>query len=272
MSITPHVTLNNGLTMPQVGLGTWSLRGAQCHRALRTALELGIRLFDSATFYDNEAAVGQALLDAIAAGEVKRDELFVVTKLYPNEYHQAARAFDRSLKRLGLEYVDLVMLHHPGAGDVAAYQILEQEVARGRIKSLGLSNFYCQELPPFLKQVNLKPVLDQNEIHPFYQEQDVVPFIQEQGLVVQAWYPLGGRGHTGEILGHPVIAGLARKHGKTPAQIVLRWLVQRGITVVPGSADAEHMAQNLDLFSFALEPEDMSAIATMDCGRKFDWY
>lgn len=272
MSIVPTVTLNNGLTMPQVGLGTWSLQGAACVRTVRTALSLGIRLFDSATFYDNEAAVGQALRSALAAGEVTRSDLFVVTKLYPNEYHQAARAFERSLARLGLDYVDLVMLHHPGAGDVAAYQVLEQEVARGRIKSLGLSNYYRQELPPFLKQVKLKPVLDQNEIHPFYQEQDVVPFIQEQGLVVQAWYPLGGRGHTGEILGHPVIAGLARKQGKTPAQIVLRWLVQRGITVVPGSTSAEHMAQNLDLFSFALEPEDMSAIATMDCVRKFDWY
>lgn len=272
MVINPTVTLNNGMTMPMVGLGTWSLRGRSCIKAIRTAIGCGVRLFDSATFYDNEVEVGEALRAAISAGEVKRSELFVMTKLYPNEFAFAQRAFDTSMQRLGLDYVDLVLLHHPGHGDVAAYHVLEREVERGKIKALGLSNFYRAELPSFLSQVNIKPVLDQNEIHPFYQEQDVVPFVQSHDIVVQAWYPLGGRGHTHEILGNAIITSIARKHGKTPAQIVLRWLLERGIAVVPGSTNPEHMAQNCDLFSFALDQEDMAQIKTLDCGAKFDWY
>lgn len=266
------VTLNNGMTMPQVGLGTWSLHGSACTTAIRAALQCGIRLFDSATFYSNEKEVGQALKAAIAAGEVTRDELFVMTKLYPNEFGHAKQAFDASFKRLGLDYVDLVLLHHPGAGDVSAYRTLEQEVKQGTVRALGLSNFYRRELAAFLPQVNLKPVLDQNEIHPFYQEQEVVPYIQEQGIVVQAWYPLGGRGHTKEILTHPTITALAQKHGKTAAQVVLRWLIQRGIVVVPGSSSHEHMAQNCALWDFALDEAEMQAIRSLDCGRKFDWY
>lgn len=272
MSLIPTVTLNNGMTMPQLGLGTWSLRGQACKDAICAALKCGIRLFDSATFYGNEQEVGQALREAMAAGEVTRDELFVMTKLYPNEFRHAKKAFDASFQRLGLDYVDLVLLHHPGAGDVQAYQVLEQEVKQGTVKALGLSNFYHEELPSFLSQVSIKPVLDQNEIHPFYQEQDVVPFIQEQGLVVQAWYPFGGRGHTHEILNHPVITAIATKHGKTSAQVVLRWLLQRGIVVVPGSTNPEHMAQNCALWDFALDEAEMQAIRSLDCGRKFDWY
>ena len=263
MSLIPTITLNNGMTMPQLGLGTWSLRGQACKNAIRAALKCGIRLFDSATFYGNEQEVGQALREALAAGEVTRAELFVMTKLYPNEFRHAKKAFDASFQRLGLDYVDLVLLHHPGAGDVQAYQVLEQEVKQGTVKALGLSNFYREELPSFLAQVSIKPVLDQNEIHPFYQEQDVVPFI---------WYPFGGRGHTHEILNHPTITTIATKHGKTSAQVVLRWLLQRDIVVVPGSTNPEHMAQNCALWDFALDEAEMQAIRSLDCGRKFDWY
>ena len=272
MTVAPTVTLSNGMTIPMVGLGTWSLRGAACQQAIRTALEQGIRLFDSATFYGNEAEVGQALRAALSSGIVKREELVVVTKLYPNEFAHAKAAFAASFARLGLDYLDIVLLHHPASDAVAAYRVLEQEVQRGTVRALGLSNFYQKELAAFLPQVSIKPVLDQNEIHPFYQEQDVVPVIKDYGILPQAWYPFGGRGHTHEILAHPVIKELSARYRRTPAQIVLRWLLQRGIAVVPGSGSAAHMAQNLALFDFALDEADMTALSRLDCGRKFDWY
>jgi len=166
----------------------------------------------------------------------------------------------------------MLLLHHPGANDVRAYKAMEQYVEAGKIRSLGLSNWYVEELTAFLPQVTIMPALVQNEIHPYYQEQDVVPFIQDKGIVVQCWYPLGGRGHTAELLGDETIKRIAVVHRVSAAQVILRWDLQRGIVVIPGSSNPEHIRENLDLFNFELSDEEMEQIAALDRGEKHDWY
>jgi len=166
----------------------------------------------------------------------------------------------------------MLLLHHPGANDVRAYKAMEQYVEAGKIRSLGLSNWYVEELTAFLPQVTIMPALVQNEIHPYYQEQDVVPFIQEKGIVVQCWYPLGGRGYTQALLNDETIAGIAAAHSVSSAQVILRWDLQRGIVVIPGSSNPEHIRENLDLFDFELSDEEMKQIASLDRGEKHDWY
>jgi Aldo/keto reductases, related to diketogulonate reductase len=177
-----------------------------------------------------------------------------------------------ALEKLNIGYIDMMLLHHPGSNDVKAYLAMEKYVKEGRIRSLGLSNWYIEELTDFLPQVNIKPALVQNEIHPYYQEQAVVPFIQEKGIVVQCWYPLGGRGYTKELLTDETITAIASAHGVSAAQVILRWDLQRGVVVIPGSSNPDHIRENLDLFCFELTPEEMDRIAALDRGEKHDWY
>ena len=200
------------------------------------------------------------------------EDIYVITKLYPNQFSSPEAAIEMALEKLDIGYIDMMLLHHPGTNDVKAYHTMEKYVEQGKIRSLGLSNWYVEELKTFLPQVNITPALVQNEIHPYYQEQDVVPFIQENGIVVQCWYPLGGRGYTAELLGDPVISAIADAHGVSSAQVILRWDLQRGIVVIPGSGNPEHIKENLDLFGFELTETEMSAIAALDRGEKHDWY
>ena len=191
------VRLNSGYTMPIMGLGTYSLSDEECCDSVTALLEVGGRLIDTASYYGNEAAVGRAVRDS----GVPREEVFVITKLYPSQFAGADGAIDEALEKLDIGYIDLMLLHHPGAGDVEAYKAMERAVAAGKIRSIGLSNWYVEELEAFLPQVDTVPALVQNEIHPYYQEQDVVSYIQSHGIVMQGWYPFGGRGHTAELLG-----------------------------------------------------------------------
>ena len=177
-----------------------------------------------------------------------------------------------ALEKLDIGYIDMMLLHHPGRNDVEAYLAMEKYVTEGKIRSLGLSNWYIEELTDFLPQVNIMPALVQNEIHPYYQEQEVVPFIQEKGIVVQCWYPLGGRGYTQELLTDETISSIAAAHEISAAQVILRWDLQRGIVVIPGSSNPEHIRENLDLFGFELTSEDMEQIAVLDRDEKHDWY
>ncbi|MCD7843704.1 MAG: aldo/keto reductase, partial [Clostridiales bacterium] len=167
-----------------MGLGTYSLSDEECAVSIAALLEAGGRLIDTAYMYGNEAAVGQAIRDS----DVPREEIFVITKLYPSQFDNAAAAIDEALEKMGLDYIDMILLHHPGDGDVEAYLALEQAVADGKVHSIGLSNWYVEELEEFLPQVNITPALVQNEIHPYYQENDVIPYIQSLGIVVQGWY------------------------------------------------------------------------------------
>lgn len=266
------VLLNSGYTMPILGLGTYALDHDTCVNSVKVLLQNGGRLIDTAYMYHNEEAVGEGIRQAMEEYGIPREDIFVITKLYPNQFSEPEAAIEMALEKLDIGYIDMMLLHHPGTDDVKAYKAMETYVEQGKIRSVGLSNWYIEELTDFLPQVNIMPALVQNEIHPYYQEQDVVPFIQEKGIVVQCWYPLGGRGHTAELLGDETIRSIAEAHGVSSAQVILRWDLQRGIVVIPGSSNPEHIKENLDLFGFALTDEEMAAISNLDRNEKHDWY
>ena len=262
------VRLNSGYDMPIAGLGTYALSHDECVASVTALFENGGRLIDTASFYGTEKSVGEAVRNS----NVPREEIFVTTKLYPNQFSNAEAAIDEALETLDIEYIDLMLLHHPGTGDVEAYKALEQAVRDGKIRSIGLSNWYIEELEEFLPQITITPAVVQNEIHPYYQEQEVVPYIQDLGIVVEGWFPFGGRGHTAELFGDEVIAVIAKAHNVTLARVILRWNLQRGIVVIPGSGNPDHIRENLDIFGFELTEEEMGQIAELDRGEKHEWY
>ncbi len=270
---TKTVMLNSGYEMPINGLGTYSLHGDTCISAVKSAIESGVRLFDTASAYGNEEEVGEAIREAIDEGLVAREELFVITKIYPgSEMANPEESIQACLDRLDIGYVDMMLLHHPDNNDVNAYKTMEEFVKKGKIRSIGLSNWYVEELEEFLPQVDTTPALVQNEIHPYYQENDVIPYIQELGIVVQGWYPLGGRGYTAELLGDETITEIAEAHGVSSAQVILRWNLQKGVVVIPGSSNPDHIKENTELYHFELSDEEMSRINALDRNEKHDWY
>lgn len=227
-----------------------------------------LRKFDTAAFYGNEKEVGEAL----RRSGIPRRELFVATKLYPNRFFDAENAIEESLRKLDIGYIDLMLLHHPGAHDTKAYRAMERAVEAGTIRSLGLSNYYIAETRDFLPRTKIGPVLVQNEIHPYYRDRAVREFLQRHGIAVEAWYPLGGRGYTACLLGNGTVGRIARRHGRSPAQVILRWNLQSGVAVVPGSSDPVHQKENISLFDFCLTSEEMAAIDALDRNEKHDWY
>ena len=265
---TKTVLLNSGYEMPILGLGTYSLSDEACFNSVSALLDAGGRLIDTAYMYHNEASVGRAVRES----DVVREDVFVTTKLYPNQFSNAAAAIEEALEKLDMEYIDLMLLHHPGENDVDAYKAMEQAIEEGKIRSIGLSNWYVEELEDFLPQITIMPAVVQNEIHPYYQENDVIPYIQKRGIVVQGWYPLGGRGHTAELLGNEVISGIAQAHGVSSAQVILRWNLQKGVIAIPGSSNPDHIRENLDIFGFELTGEEMERIDGLDRNEKHDWY
>ncbi|MBP3359838.1 MAG: aldo/keto reductase [Clostridia bacterium] len=270
---TKTVILNSGYEMPINGLGTYSLHGDTCINSVKSALENGVRLIDTASAYGNEQEVGQAVREFMEETGTKREEIFVITKIYPgNEMANPEQSIQACIDRLNIGYVDMMLLHHPDTNDVKAYKAMEKFVEDGKIRSLGLSNWYVSELKSFLPQVTIKPALVQNEIHPYYQENDVIPYIQEQGIVVQGWYPLGGRGHTAELLSDTVISEIAAAHGVSSAQVILRWNLQKGVVVIPGSSNPDHIKENTELYDFELTDEEMEKINALDRNEKHDWY
>lgn len=262
------ITLNSGYKMPVAGIGTYSLENEECEDAILSALESGVRLIDTAYMYRNEEAVG----NAIRKSGIPREEIFVITKIYPSQFDKANQAIDEAMEKLNIGYVDLMLLHHPGEGDVKAYKAMEKAVKDKKIRSIGLSNWYVEELEEFLPQVETTPALVQNEIHPYYQENDVIPYIQEKGIAVQGWYPLGGRGHTKELLTNKTIVSIAEKHKKSSAQVILRWNLQKGVVVIPGSSDPDHIRENISIFDFELSKDDMTRINQLNRDEKHDWY
>ena len=264
----PVVTLNSGYKMPIAGIGTYSLHGDECINSITAALNIGVRLIDTAHVYGNEAEVGQAIRDS----DIPREEIFVITKLYPDQFSEPETAIQEALDNLNIGYIDLLLLHHPGNGDVEAYKVMEQAVADGKVRSIGLSNWYVEELEEFLPQVNITPALVQNEIHPYYQENDVIPYIHGLGIVVQGWYPLGGRGHTRELLNDETIVAIAEAHDRSAAQVILRWNLQKGVVIIPGSSNPDHIKENISLFDFELTEKEMNQINALDRNEKHDWY
>ena len=266
----PVITLNSGYEMPVVGLGTYSLHGSTCRKAVRTAIESGYRMIDTASFYGNEREVGEG----VRPSGVPRKDIFVTTKLYRNQYSHPGRAIDEALRKLDIGYIDLMLLHHPGANEVTAYREIEKAIEAGKIRSAGISCYYIRETDAFLKKVSIPPVLIQNEIHPYYQDTDVVRHIQSlpQKIAVQSWYPLGGRGYTGPMFNNKVIGEIGKRHGKSPAQVILRWDLQNGVAVIPGSSNPEHIWENISVFDFELTPDEMVKIAGLNRNEKHDWY
>lgn len=225
-------------------------------------------MIDTASFYGNEREVGKA----VRQSGVPREEIFVTTKLYPNQYSHAARAIDEAIEKLGIGYIDMMLLHHPASNDVAAYRAIEQAIQNGKVKSAGISCYYIREINSFLPRVSVKPALVQNEIHPYYQDSDVIRHIQNLDIAVQGWYPLGGRGYTEPLLNNETLCEIAAAHGKSVAQIILRWNLQKGVLVIPGSSNEKHIRENISIFDFTLTDEEMERIAALNKNEKHDWY
>lgn len=262
------VTLISGYEMPLNGLGTYSLKDEICVQSVSSALASGVRLIDTAHAYDNEEAIGKA----IKASGVPREDLFITTKLYPDQFSDPEAAIEEALGKLDVDYIDLLLLHHPGVDDVKAYKAMESYVEMGKIRSIGLSNWYVEELETFLPQVSITPAVVQNEIHPYYQENEVIPFIQEKDIVVEGWYPFGGRGHIKELLDDEVINEIAENHKVTSAQIILRWNLQKGVVVIPGSSNPDHIKENTEIYHFELSKSEMERINALNRDEKHDCY
>ena len=265
---TKTVKLNSGYEIPLNGIGTYSLLNDVCYNSILYALQNGVRLIDTAYIYNNEEAVGKAVRDS----KVNRKDIFIITKLYPNQYNNAEKAINDALKKLNVEYIDMMLLHHPGNNDVEAYKAIEKAIKEGKIRSVGLSNWYIKELKDFLPKINIMPALVQNEIHPYYQDTEVIEYIQSLGIAVQGWYPLGGRGHQKELLNDKVLKDIAAKYNKSVAQIILRWNLQRGVIVIPGSSNRQHIIENTEIYDFQLSDDDMKRISELNRDEKHDWY
>ncbi|MGW9434417.1 aldo/keto reductase [Streptomyces decoyicus] len=266
MSKVPSITLNNGVAMPQLGFGVWQVEDDQASTAVGHALDAGYRSIDTAAIYGNEEGTGKAL----AASGIPRDELFVTTKLWNAEQgHDATlRAFDTSLARLGLDYVDLYLIHWPLPSKdlyVETYKAFEKIHAEGRAKAIGVSNFLPEHLERLLGETSVVPAVNQIELHPQLQQAESRAFHARHNIVTEAWSPLGqGKG----LLEDPTIAGLATKHDKTPAQVVLRWHLQLGNVVIPKSVTPSRIAENIDVFDFELDDDDLAALAGLNTGNR----
>ncbi|EKV56048.1 aldo/keto reductase [Brachyspira hampsonii] len=265
---TKIAKLNSGYEIPLNGIGTYSLLNDECYNSILFALQNGVRLIDTAYIYRNEEEVGRAIRDS----KVDRKDIFIITKLYPNQYSDAENAINEALKKLDIEYIDMMLLHHPGQNDVEAYKAIEKAVREGKIRSIGLSNWYIKELKEFLPKISIMPALVQNEIHPYYQDTDVIEYIQSLGIAVQGWYPLGGREHQRELLNDKVLKDIAQKYKKSVAQIILRWNLQREVIVIPGSSNRDHIIENTEIYDFELSDDDMKKISELNRNEKHDWY
>ena len=257
------VTLNNGVEMPAVGFGVFQVAPEETERVVSEALETGYRLIDTAASYFNEREVGLALRHS----GIRREELFVTTKLWVQdyEYDDALRAFDRSMQLLGLDYLDLYLLHKPYGNYYAAWRAAERLYREGRVRAIGVTSFSSERLQDLFLHNEVKPAVNQLETHPFFQQREAAAFLAAEGIVHEAWAPFA-EGKNG-LFAHPVLSAIARAHGRSVAAVVLRWLNQRGVVVIPKSVRRERMAENLDIFGFALTDAEMQAIAALDTGR-----
>ena len=265
------VQLNSGYAMPMLGLGTWTQNNTTTAESVYVALKNGYRLIDTARYYGNEKGVGEGLKRAIADGIVKREDVFITSKIMPGNYDNAAAAIDASLKDLQLDYIDLMLIHQPGSNDKAVYQAMEQGVKEGKLRSIGISNYYTkQQVDEVLSYAKIVPAVIQNENHIYYQNTALQNYVKQYGIVIECWYPFGGRGNTKDSFENKTIVEIANAHGKTPAQVILRWQVQAGYVTVPGSANPEHIAENIAVFDFVLSADEMARITALNRQRRYE--
>lgn len=258
------ITLANGVEMPRLGLGTYkSAEGGDVERAVAYALEIGYRAIDTASMYGNERGIGRAL----AASGVPRDAVFLASKVWNDEqgYDATLEAFGRSLERLGTDYLDLYLVHWPRPQTPETWRAMERLLAEGSVRAIGVCNHLQHHLERLFSVAEVPPMVDQYEFHPWLQQPDLLAWCQEHDVVVQAWAPVM-RGHAGEV---PALVEIAERHAKTPAQVALRWILQKGATAIPKSVHRERIAENADLFDFSLSDDEMRAIDLEDRGHRF---
>lgn len=259
-----YTVLNNGVRMPLEGFGVFQVSDlAQCEQAVIDAIASGYRLIDTAAAYMNEEAVGAA----IRKSNVPREELFITSKLWVQDatYEGAKQAIDTSLAKLGLDYLDLYLIHQPMKDYLGAYRAMEEAYREGKLRAIGVCNFYPNRLCDFCESVEIIPAVNQVELHPFFQQEDALQLMHEYGVQPQAWGPFAEGKHG--IFTHPLLSEIGEKYGKSAAQVALRWNVQRGVVVIPKSVHKERMEQNIDIWDFMLNEEDMKRIAELDLGH-----
>lgn len=252
-----YVTLNNGIKMPMAGIGTFLLTPDEAEASVLNALACGYRLIDTANAYVNEKAVGRAMKKS----GVSKEEIFLETKLWPAFYEQSD-AVEKTLERLDTDYIDLLLIHQPAGNYIAGYKLMEKAYKEGKVKAIGLSNFSQSQIREILDICEVKPVVLQTEVHPYYQEKKLKDYLKKEGIVIQAWYPLGHGDKA--LLEEPLFQELGKKYGKSSAQIILRWHIQAGNIVIPGSKSPAHIQDNFDLFDFSLTAWEMAQISIMD--------
>ncbi len=262
MSEQMYIQLNNGVSMPMAGIGTFLLSPDDAEASVLSALKDGYRLIDTANAYVNEKAVGRAMKKS----GLDRKEIFLETKLWPSFYEQED-AVEKTLQRLDTDYIDLLLIHQPAGNYTAGYRLMEKAYKEGKVRAIGLSNFTKAQIQEILALCEVKPAILQTEIHPYSQEKEMKEFLTSQGMVIQAWYPLGHGDKT--LLEEPLFARLGRKYGKSSAQIILRWHLQDGNVVIPGSKNPEHIRANFDLFDFELTREEMVEIAALNKDKRY---
>ena len=257
-----YAMLNNGVKMPMAGIGTFLLSPDEAEVSVLSALQCGYRLIDTANAYVNEKAVGRAM----KRSGLNREEIFLDTKLWPSFYEQDD-AVDKTLARLDTDYIDLLLIHQPAGHYIAGYRQMEKAYKEGKVRAIGLSNFNEAQIREILEICEVKPSVLQTEVHPYSQEKALKQFLAQEGMVIQAWYPLGHGDKA--LINEPLFTELAQKYGKSNAQIILRWHIQDGNIVIPGSKNAEHIRDNFDLFDFSLSDEEMAKIAAMDQKKRY---
>lgn len=262
MSEQKYIKLNNGVDMPMAGIGTFLLSPDEAEASVTSALQAGYRLIDTANAYVNEKAVGRA----IKKSGIDRKEIFLETKLWPSFYEQAD-AVEKTLERLDTDYIDLLLIHQPAGNYIAGYRLMEQAYKAGKVRAIGLSNFTIAQIQEILDVCEVKPAVLQTEVHPYFQEQELKTFLAQENMVIQAWYPLGHGDKA--LIEEPVFSKLAKKYGKSNAQIILRWHIQAGNVVIPGSKNPEHIRANFDLFDFSLDDAEMVEIAAINKNKRY---
>lgn len=257
-----YATLNNGIKMPMAGIGTFLLIPDEAEASVLSALQCGYRLIDTANAYVNEKAVGRAMRKS----GIPRDEIFLETKLWPSFYEQED-AVEKTLQRLGTDYIDLLLIHQPAGNYVAGYRLMEKAYKEGKVRAIGLSNFTPEQVQEILDICEVKPAVLQTEVHPYSQEKKLKEFLDKEGIVIQAWYPLGHGDKA--LIQEPLFMEFGKKYGKSNAQIILRWHIQAGNIVIPGSKNPAHIKDNFNLFDFALTDDEMAKIIALDKQKRY---
>ena len=266
----PYLTLNNGMKMPQVGLGLYMIpEGDEAYNSVKVALENGYRHFDCAHAYQNERSLGRALKDS----GIPRDSIWVTSKVWPNEYGEGKtlKAIDRMCGRLGVEYIDLVYFHQPMGDFIGGWKEMEQALESGKVRAIGISNFDISDeiFDSLLASAKVKPQIMQIECHPYAQRKHWQERCAEEGIQIECWFPLGGRDSKGEILRDPVINKIAKAHGKSAAQVIIRWHMQEGFSVIPGTSNPDYIKENIEVFDFELSDGEMSQIRALNKEKRY---